>query len=65
MQFWIRVLHTTAGAVEDAKQHLTQLAAEEDRLSKAKTLEELHFQRGKVEGIRAVLFLLSSDVRKK
>lgn len=43
----------------DAKEHLQMLIDEEDRLSKAKDLETLHYQRGVIAGIQKVLFALS------
>lgn len=61
MSTWIRVLHSTVGAVASAKADLEALATAEDHLTKAKNLEELHYQRGKVDGIKAVLFLLTSN----
>lgn len=67
MRHWQRVLLTNDGALRDAKDHLTALATAEDSLSKAKSLEDLHYQRGLVDGIRKVLFLITSttDERKK
>lgn len=61
---WIRAVLTTPGALADAKAHLDSLASEEDSLAKAKTIEELHYQRGKVAGIKAVLFALTSNSTK-
>jgi hypothetical protein len=61
MRTWIRVIHSTAGAVADFRAHLEELAHAEDSLAKAKTLEELHYQRGKVDGIKAVLFALTAN----
>jgi len=58
---WIRLVHSTAGGYADAKEHLESLASEEDHLTKAKTIEELHYQRGKVDGIKQVLFILTSS----
>lgn len=64
MRTWIRVIHSTAGAVEDFRAHLEALANEEDRISKAKSLEDLHYQRGKVDGIKAVLFALTANTKR-
>lgn len=58
MRTWLRVLLSTDGAVADAVEHLTALADAEDKLTKATSLETLHYQRGLVDGIRKVLFLL-------
>lgn len=61
MRLWQRVILSTDGALRDIREHLGELAANEDRLSKADTLEKLHYQRGKLDGINAVLFLLKEE----
>lgn len=63
MRTWVRAITSTPGAVRDASEHLTELADAEDSLSKAKTLEELHYQRGRVDGIKSVLFLVTSSTK--
>lgn len=61
MQTWIRVLLGTPRAVASFKEHLEELVREEDTLSKVKQVDDLQFQRGKVEGIKRVLFAVTSN----
>lgn len=65
MNTWVRLILTTAGAFEDFRAHMNELMKAEDSLSKAKTVEELHYQRGKVDGMRAVLFLVTGNAKKE
>lgn len=60
MRTWIKAILGVHGALTDMREHLDALAQEEDRLSKAETTEQLHYQRGKVAGIKAVLYLVTS-----
>jgi hypothetical protein len=60
VRLWIRAVLTTEGALRDAQEHLTELARAEDSLSTVTGIEKLHYQRGKVDGIKAVLFQLTS-----
>lgn len=61
MRLWTRVISAENGALVDMKEHLELLASNEDRLSKATNLETLHYQRGKVDGIKLVLSLLNNS----
>lgn len=55
---WVDVIRSEVLA--EFKADLEQMAAAEDSLTKAGTLEQLHYQRGKIDGIKAVLFRVTS-----
>lgn len=56
---WVSVIRSEVLA--EFKHDLEVMAAAEDSLSKARDLEALHYQRGKVAGIRAVLFRVTGQ----
>jgi hypothetical protein len=58
---WIRVLQTTPGALADFSAYMQRWLDTEDRLSKANTVEELHYQRGKIDAIRSILFAVKHE----
>jgi hypothetical protein len=57
---WINVILHTAGAKAAMLEHLDELIAAENDLSKATDLEKLHYQRGIVEGLKKIKFLLTN-----
>lgn len=65
MRTWLRAVVATPSAAPDMKEHLTELIDAEDKLSKARTLEDLHYQRGKVDGVKLVLFALNNALQEK
>lgn len=65
MRTWLRAIVTTPTAISDFEDHLTKLIEEEDKLSKADNIEKLHYQRGKVDGLKSVLFALHNAKREK
>lgn len=60
MRTWLRAIVSTPTAADDFSSYLTELIDSEDKLSKAKTLEDLHYQRGKVEGLKMLQFALQN-----
>jgi hypothetical protein len=64
MNTWIALILRTGEAKRSFLEHLTELIATENDLSKAKDLESLHFQRGLVEGLKRIRFLITSPPNK-
>jgi hypothetical protein len=64
MRTWIRLLQSTPEAREDFLSHLAALIDAEDRVSKVHTPDDLAYQRGKVDGIRLVLFAVTANHKK-
>ena len=64
MNAWISVILHTDGIKAIFLEHLDALIAAENDLSKAKDLESLHFQRGVVEGLKRIKFLITSPPSK-
>lgn len=58
---WLALVLRTDGALADFKAHLSEMIREEDSLSKAPDAEKLYYQRGKVDALRGLLFLVSSQ----
>lgn len=58
---WLALVLRTDGALADLKAHLSEMIREEDSLSKASDAEKLHYQRGKVDALKGLLFLVTSQ----
>lgn len=65
MRTWLRAIVSTPTAADDFLSHLTELIDSEDKLSKAPTAEALYYQRGKVDGLKTVLFALQNAREKR
>lgn len=64
MNVWIEVILRTDGAKASFLEHFTELIAAENDLSKAKDLDSLNYQRGLVDGLKRIRFLITSPPSK-
>lgn len=65
MRTWHRALLTTPTATDDFQGYVKDLIAEENKLTKANTLEQLWRQRGKVEAYEQLLYSINQAKEKK
>jgi len=64
MNAWISVILHTDGVKANFLEHLDALIDAENDLSKAKDLDSLNYQRGLVDGLKRIKFLITTPPSK-
>ncbi len=64
MNAWISVILHTDGVKAVFLEHFDALIAAENDLSKAKDLDSLNYQRGLVDGLKRIKFLITNPPKR-